>query len=253
MKERPILFNADMVNAILAGRKTQTRRIVKNQPNVPVTDAIPRRDYPHGPATINWYWRPKFGHRQSAPSAGWDFKCPYGQPGDRLWVRETTEIDEDSHDIVVLARYSADKEPVLYSSCEDPGFNGTVAHWDYPRRSRPSIHMPRWASRITLEIVSVRVERLQDISEVDAQKEGAFFTDYGRDCFHHGAPQDVGQCTAPSEHHPQRNGWAMKTTDSHEQCLSSARMAFANLWLSINGPDSWNANPWVWVVEFKQV
>ncbi|WP_438269317.1 hypothetical protein [Pseudomonas mandelii] len=93
IKERPILFSAPMVRAIQEGRKTVTRRPIRFQPDVPVTDAIPRRNFPHGPATIDWYWRPKHGHLNGVPSAGWDFKCPYGQPGDRLWVRETWFCD----------------------------------------------------------------------------------------------------------------------------------------------------------------
>nr|WP_063571385.1 hypothetical protein [Luteibacter rhizovicinus] len=90
--------------------------------------------------------------------------CPYGQVGDRLYVRETTEIDEDTSAAVRLSRYAADKAPVLVSGASDPAFNGTVAHWNYPRRSRPGIHRPKVQSRIWLEVTGVRVERLQDIT-----------------------------------------------------------------------------------------
>lgn len=224
-KERPILFNGDMVRALLDGRKTQTRRIVK-----------PAKDR-NGSGC------------QLAPCEiagevnGGDYSlCPHGKPGDQLWVRETHFVNG----------MVCDDEPypeVTYRADPLPCWEGE----EQDIRWTPSIFMPRWASRISLEIVSVRVERLQDISENDAQNEGAFFTDYGRQCFHYGAPRDVGQCPAPEEHHPQRAGWSMHPTTSHEQCLLTARTAFANLWGSINGTESWEANPWVWVVEFKRV
>lgn len=249
MKERPILFSGPMVRAILEGRKTVTRRLVKPQPPAThsfkgyVIESSRRKDE----GKFSWGIKESEYHFRDTMYAG----CPYGQPGDRLWVRESTE--EDCIGIASISRYCADGAPVLYEGCDDPEFNGSWAHWDYPRSKRPSIHMPRWASRITLEIVSVRVERLQEVSEEDAKAEGAFFTDYGRRCFHQGAPRDVGQCPAPDDHHPQREGWSMVPTESHEQCLSSASTAFANLWECINGPGSWAANPWVWVVEFKRV
>lgn len=98
--------------------------------------------------------------------------CPYGRKGDRLWVRETTEEDNDRSDIVLLSRYSVDKEPVLYSMCEDEEYNGSVAHWWYHKERCPSIHMPRWASRTHLQLEGIRIERLRDISESDAISEG---------------------------------------------------------------------------------
>nr|WP_325049320.1 hypothetical protein [Pseudomonas mendocina] len=227
MKERPILFSGAMVRAILEGRKTVTRRAVKHQPDVPVTDAIPRRNYPHGPATVDWYWRPQHGHLNGVPSNGWDFKCPYGQPGDRLWVRENTEAAVSPCGSVILSRYSADKAPVLLSGCKDPAFDGSVAHWIYPRNTRPSIHMPRRACRILLEITDVRVERLQDISRQHALAEGISPPSSGR--FHCGYDEE-GEVTS-----------------------KSPITAFAWLWNSINGEGAWAENPWVWVVEFKRV
>ncbi|MNV92582.1 hypothetical protein D3C71_1871960 [compost metagenome] len=111
--------------------------------------------------------------------------------------------------------------------------------------------MPRWACRILLEITAVRVERLQDISDDQAKDEGCFFTDYGLQCFHGGTGwKDVGDCPAKVGHQ-QRNGWAWDKTTSHEQCLFTPRFAFANLWNATGG--DWDANPWVWVVEFKRV
>ncbi|ROO33430.1 hypothetical protein [Pseudomonas sp. 7SR1] len=238
IKERPILFSAPMVRAILEGRKTVTRRAVKIQPR--------------SKADIGSYGlgQPFIRHPDVTKR---NPECPYGRPGDRLWVRETTEADEDTAECAILSRYVADHAPVLYSGCEDPEYNGTWAHWDYPRQSRPSIHMPRWASRILLEIIDVRVERLKDISDEQAQAEGCFFTDYGKQCFHGGHGwKDVGDCPAVAGHQ-QREGWMWDKTTSHEQCLGSARHAFGNLWNKVNGPDAWDANPWVWVVEFKRV
>jgi len=111
--------------------------------------------------------------------------------------------------------------------------------------------MPRAACRILLEITDVRVERLQDISEDQAKAEGCFFTDYGQQCAHGGTGwKDIGICPAVVGHQ-QRTGWAWDKTTSHEECLGSPRWAFANLWNATGG--DWDANPWVWVVEFKRV
>jgi hypothetical protein len=234
IKERPILFSAPMVRAILEDRKTVTRREVKKRAALDCLAAG---------------FEPAF----LALPGNADL-CPYGRPGDRLWVRETTEADYDTTNGAVLSRYAADGEPVLYAGCEDSEYNGSVAHWDYPRDSRPSIHMQRWAGRILLEITAVRVERLQDISDEQARGEGCFFTDYGRRCGHSGKGwSDVGSCPAPEAHHPQRDGWMWDKTTCHEQCLGAPRWAFANLCNSVNGADAWDANPWVWVVEFKRV
>lgn len=193
-KERPILFSGPMVRAILDGRKTQTRRIVKPAPD----DWI---DQLHG---YDLRGRAPYDieHPETGAVVGYGFqsedafyKCPYGQPGDRLWVREAHGLD--------LAN------KVYYREGFDPkcGWNGK---W------RPSIHMTRAASRITLEIVGVRVEQLTSITAGESIKEGITIEDCRR-----------------------VNG--------------SAVDAYRKLWESINGPGSWNENPWVWVVEFKRV
>jgi len=203
IKERPILFSAPMVRAILEDRKTVTRREVKKRAALDCLAAG---------------FEPAF----LALPGNADL-CPYGRPGDRLWVRETTEADYDTTNGAVLSRYAADGEPVLYAGCGDPEYNGSVAHWNYPRKSRPSIHMQRWAGRILLEITAVRVERLQDISRADIRAEGL-------QCPPELASDDVS---------PNYRDWYPA--------------AWRELWESINGADSWTTNPWVWVVEFKRV
>ena len=159
MKERPIIFNAEMVCAIIDGRKTKTRRIASDvQPDNFLTLRKPIKT--KGGA---------YTHVIDAQKHG---LCPFGKVGDRLWVRETTEVDEETSDILCLSRYSADKAPVLYAGDPADPYTGSIAHWNYPRPVRPSIHMPRWASRIQLEITCTRVERLNAISEDDALSEG---------------------------------------------------------------------------------
>jgi hypothetical protein len=199
MKERPILFSAPMVRAILEGQKTQTRRIVK-QRIIPVVDECFR---------VNGKWCNKtFDYDLGA-------LCPYGQPEDRLWVRETFGFGFNGagSDCVV---YSADNK----SYHADYAAKKTSAESTFPagvKKLKPSIFMPRWASRITLEIVSIRVERLQDIDDSAAGKEGVEFFKY----------------TGPY--------------------CDSGKLIFKQLWESINGSGSWAINPWVWVIEFRRV
>jgi hypothetical protein len=188
MKDRPILFNGPMVRALLDGRKTQTRRAMKLQPIKDVSWA--------GGHYIPGSKRTE-GSRISVEAPYVGLACPYGQPGDRLWVRETWMYGQEPKAI-----YRADT-PVTPDG----------QAW------RPSIHMPRAVSRITLEIVSVRVERLQDISEADAEAEGVGF---------------------------------LRHVPDVDETLT-AKQLYDALWESINGNGSWNENPWVWVVEFKKV
>jgi len=221
MKERPILFSAPMVRALLDGSKTQTRRTMRKQfPADAVMAEVPATD-PIGGWVVS-------GHSglwwDDAASCFDDaVRCPYGQPGDRLWVRETF--------------------CPIYP--QDPTYNGgQPIEYDYAATYthgyrlgdslgikkvwRPSIHMPRAASRITLQITGVRVERLQDISEADAIAEG---------------------CT---ENH---NGyfWGGPHAVSGLKQMATAASAYRDLWESINGAGSWDLNPWVWAVEFKVV
>jgi len=204
MKEGPILFNAPMVRALLDGSKTQTRRALKPQPKGGLQRGV------IGP--IN--------------GDGNLLVCKFGGPGDRLWVRETWRgvvkiSPPDSAPEYGVARYVPDQE-----HCRRVEYVATQARDVEPWR--PSIHMPRWASRILLEIVSVRIERLQGISEVDAMAEGI----------------QPGGPTGKSFGIPGL---------SHAHYLATAREAYCCLWNGINGPGSWDANPWVWVVEFKRI
>lgn len=216
MTDRPVLFSAPMVRAIVDGRKTQTRRAVKGNPVhvLPFigSDNLPTHDF----GLCLEYGRVIDKH----------IKCPYGQTGDRLWVRESCHADyNNTSDGITLAKYSADGSQVLYSGPEtddegDQDYDGSCAHWWYSKDSCPSIHMPRWASRITLEITGVRVERLQEISEADCVAEGCYAK-------HVGHPDDIGDYLPPKTQYQQ-------------------------LWNHINGPESWAANPWVWVIEFRR-
>lgn len=225
MNDYPILFASPLVRAILEGQKTVTRRPIKHQPDVPVSDAIPRREYPHGPATIDWYWRPRCGHLNGVPSAGWDFKCPYGQPGDRLWVRETWYCN---HFDVQKGPYLQPADMLDLDQAREDGdlvyaADGLTPYEQEQPTWKPSIHMPRWASRILLEIIDVRVERLQDISGDQAEAEGV----------------DVAMCQQ-----------FLETSPSRHQCKGAVIHGFAGLWRSTGG--NWEANPWVWVIEFKR-
>jgi len=221
VKERPILFSAPMVRAILEGRKTVTRRAVNPQPVLCDHSGFNWKGHSYGLGSDDAGVERNFSK----------YCCPFGKPGDRLWVRETHA------DIGCRLTYRADT---------DDGAHCQVKKWT------PAIHMFRRHSRILLEIIAVRVERLQDISEEQAIAEGCFFTDYGRTCGHTGKGwTDVGSCPAPESTHQQRDGWMWGKTTCHEQCLGSARNAFGNLWTFTGG--NWDANPWVWVVEFKWV
>lgn len=201
VKERPILFNGEMVRAILEGRKTQTRRAVKPQPFKGASDAeaieqigglLPGRTLA---SMVNDAWETGFI----------DIPCPYGQPGDRLWLRERWAARPEFND--VAPRDIPPGAKVYYTATPEMGMLNCTRH-------RPSIHMPRWVSRTLLEVVSVRVERLQEISEEDAKSEGVNISVEG---------------------------------------LFTHREEFFSLWESINGTGSWDVNPWVWCVSFRKI
>jgi hypothetical protein len=181
MKERPVLFSGEMVRAILDGRKTQTRRVVK---------------------------APKWSKPQHA---GVDFPCPYGAVRDRLWVREKHSV------------YRHPTEPVVFYWADHPD--------DKALKWKPSIHMPRWASRITLEITDVQVETVQGISEDDAFAEGI-------------------RLPVSPDKKP-----LLMVTGSRPIREWTARAYFAELWDRINAKRGygWDKNPWTWVIKFNRI
>lgn len=239
MKERPILFSAPMVSAILDGRKTQTRRIVR------IPEIVRSEGLDNGLTTIEWLdkhesgpgfyaWMTEYPDEGSA-----SVKCPYGIPGDRLWVRETWG-------------YVGGSEYLYQQRSQDLGFR---ADWNAldpipGGKWRPSIHMPRWASRLTLEITEIRVQRLQEISEEDAKAEGITRRDP--------LPDDYGRnlpCSHCGQRKSQHVGTVRACFGSHGEIFNSGTFkgGFSWLWDSINGAGSWAANPWVWCVSFKKV
>lgn len=199
-REIPIIFNSDMVRAILAGQKTQTRRPVKVQP--------------HGAGS--WV---QHGDKWAFPNVNpyCSARCPFGQPGDLLWVRETwSQIDDTEFGGDRWIDYRATPKYPESSVHRPAGWDDEAENT--PLRWRPSIHMPRWASRILLRVTAVRVERVQGISERDAVAEGCTGG--------HGSIPGYQYAATPCEH-------------------------FRWLWDRIYG--SWDANPWVWVIEFERV
>lgn len=211
MSERPILFNTRMVEAILAGDKTQTRRTVNPQPV-------------YLPLQYMWGWKQAAGggyqitwiRTASARDAIGDH-CPYGKPGDLLWVRESFRLgrapnDDPGQGIAIFNDYPA---TVI---CH-PDMDSSRYHWARVWKTMPSIHMPRWASRLTLEVTSVRVQRLQEISQADCNAEG--FSSL--DAFVLLWDRINGELRPSTE---QGNPWSNMT---------------------------WGGNPWVWAVEFRRV
>lgn len=214
MNEKPIIFSGEMVRAILDGRKTMTRRVVKPEPVEVV-------EWNHGIFTPYKTVAPPKEIPQAIVKK--PIACPYGKPGDRLWVREAHLLDPphngewDYYAYTDGAIENVDAIPEKYRSPRWVMYAADkegVRQW----RWRPSIHMPRWASRITLEITNVRVERLQGISEEDAKAEGMEI-----------------EIQFPAETRPYGT-------------------EFRSLWDKINGKKyPWDSNPWVWVVEFKKL
>jgi len=220
MKERPIIFSSAMVRAILEGRKTQTRRVIKPQPTVTEELLRQRGAWIAGESLsdqVNAAWQHGFV----------DVSCPYGQPGDRLWVRETWGCKAADRPGVPGGRKPQPGDSIQYAE------NGADAwQWRVPGSLpwRPSIHMPRWASRILLEITDVRVQLVQDISEEDARSEGVLWV------------PGHGEITPADLHEGYSN-------------YLDCRQGFQVLWDSINAKRGfgWDANPWVWALTFKRV
>lgn len=225
-KERPILFSAPMVRAILAGRKTMTRRVVRPQPDQSC-EAYWRCVSSTRKSNIGT-WTPRGGAIKASgeiPQAGSPVRCPYGAPGDRLWVRETWTPDHRDFYPHFPAVYKADGGYDYERNEKGEVYSPEQKSW-YPYRWRPSIYMPRWASRIDLEVTAVRVERLHDCDDADAMAEG-MHKFHGLELYGH-----------------DRNGTAGNLVGG------SPREAFALPWESIHGAGAWDENPWVWVVGF---
>lgn len=219
MKTIPILFSTPMVQAILEGRKTQTRRVIKKQPDLSKHTHITRAVILDGTNTE------VFNYCSGGSINVESVKCPYGQPGDILWVRETwqhdikADLDTVPPSWIPNGSYVYIADGTIISKKE----LGELGVW------RPSIFMPKEACRLFLKVKSVRVERLQDISEDDAIAEGVEqIADYGS------------------------TGYKLYTEPEAAYSDIDALYSFESLWQSINGEQSWNDNPWVWVVEFER-
>jgi hypothetical protein len=214
-KERPILFSGPMVRAIIDGRKTQTRRVIKPQPDpwcrswCLAEAGAKRKSTKHEP--IRFMWAPCYGSDETPNGEDTYIDCPYGKPGNRLWVREAWAVVPHVTDNGPKHRAKGDGTGVTWRA--DWNANPSGFKW------KPSTHMPRWASRITLEITGVRVERLQDISEADVIAEGV--------------SNDMPIVWQSGDDTP--------------------RGLFGELWESIHGEGSWDLNPWVWAIEFQKV
>ncbi|MBL0881237.1 morphogenetic protein [Serratia ureilytica] len=222
MKERPVIFNGEMVRAILDGRKTQTRRVMAAQPEsnqfglLRISDSTKRSDI----GKYHWAESNATGtHQRSAL-----FSCQFGQVGDRLWVRETFMDLTGTGIEATTGKF----EGFAYRADTPAGSYGDEVRKEYGLKWTPSLHMPRKACRILLEITAVRVERLNDISEEDAKAEGV---------------KPAGDMLPD---YPD-------TFLTPKGDFATAKVAFQRLWQSIYGEESWRANPWVWVIEFRRV
>jgi hypothetical protein len=209
---KPILFSTPMVQAVIAGNKTQTRRIIKPQPEEGSKFI--------GPETFNQCMNDKYGDLYPGPEVvgiysddgEWGIKFPYGKIGDILWVRETWQHHgrPDIHEVKYI--YKADKSKTV----------AEIIKW------KPSIFMPKEACRLFLEVTDIRVERLQNISERDAISEGIEVTGKNEYRYYNNKRPDQLSINKPIE-------------------------SYRSLWELINGPGSWDLNPWVWVISFKRI
>jgi len=213
MKERPVIFNSEMVRAILSGGKRQTRRVMKPQVHSMARFADYKTDLGY-PTSKTHLWA-GFYLTEDSETPGY-YKCPYGKIGDRLWVRETWSTDAD----IEAYRKANEPVPIVYKGDWDIYGVTKEEACDVGIIWKPSIFMPRWASRIDLEIKDIRVERVQDISIDDAIAEGV--------------------CGYPPDGHGMR---------------SEVRRWFQEIWDSINAKRGygWDSNPWVWIIMFKRV
>ncbi|HFE4419569.1 TPA: hypothetical protein ACF26P_003089 [Klebsiella quasipneumoniae subsp. similipneumoniae] len=228
MTERGMIFNAEMVRAILDGRKTQTRRPIKWK-QTRFTEIGERED------GSKWPWSEDAEH-----ACDFWHPCPFGAVGDRIWVREAFRVHSRATDVATLVYKASERNSwteqthrVPVAVCNKPAT---------PEKWSPSLHMPRWASRILLEITDVRVERLNAISEEDAQREGVH--------------TEVWDQTVVARNYAARDEFFQFWSEDmphYVEMNQLYRSSFRSLWESIYGAENWQANPWVWVIEFKRV
>lgn len=216
-KERPILFSGPMVRALLDGRKTQTRRAVKPMRSQEFLTPELLAAAPSAKMVDGWAG---LEHPKGGPLTA--IRCPYGVPGERLWVRETWGLNHYEYErgpIPKVRPADLEDQYLAYAATEIDSEIRNELRW------RPSIHMPRWACRLVLEITDVRVERLHEITEADAISEGA---------------DQYASSTKLRRDRP------------YDASLNGIyREGFSELWEAINGAGSWDANPWVWAVSFR--
>lgn len=243
MKERPILMHQRSILGILEGRKSQTRRIVKSKHSLRDLSSPHAQNILPVAGGIRFDW---MGGQSSIPTP-----CPYGQPGDRLWVRETWQqyrAPSEKQQAAIaesIARIHAGKSKDIVGEVSNWGradgerkvlYAADFGDWAYDVDSdlkpwRPSIFMPRWASRLTLEVTGIHVERVQDISEKDAKAEGGY----------------LGKCACfPSPRTPVESMMSQTWCHQHGE-------EFKSLWDDTNGKGAWERNDWCWVVDFKRI
>lgn len=235
IREKGLIFNSEMVRAILDGRKTQTRRIMKVQPENSELGLRRVVESKNGIDDGKYFWSQS--DATGLKSRSKPFACPFGTVGDRIWVREAFRVHSRATDVATLVYKASERNSwteqthrVPVAVCNKPAT---------PEKWTPSLHMPRWASRILLEITDVRVERLNAISPEDAESEGLERTNFT------GFGDEPGLPSYPEPDvyfDPLKKQWKEYPPE-----------AFAGLWESIYGEGSWQANPWVWVIEFKRV
>lgn len=276
MKERPILFSAPMVRAILEGRKTQTRRVVK---------------LPEAPDSVEWGNPTIIESGEEAPGPerfgawgeDWNVRCPYGGPGDRLWVRETWgyrgcgwtnqrpaehsyrieyQADAARKDFTFMGATFAEAEPPgipqqpeTATLTRDATVEEQMAYHEalnrYWRAWRPSIHMPRWASRITLEVTGVRVERLQDISEEDARAEGLKGITKDGKLVKYGIPDRDGLPGTDNDGWEWQD-WSVDPREAYRRLWNTIHADRDKRWFT-RGESEDVRSPWVWVIEFRRI
>lgn len=234
MRERPILMSTEMVRAILDGRKTMTRRVALPAQSTP--RIAPQTMEPwilNGEQETDDHGAPCWiGTHPEYPTGEKWFSCPFGKAGDTLWVREAWAVDAP------LNQVRREHEDVMRGIGNGPYYRADKVHENSGLVWRPSIHMPRWASRLTLEITAVRVERVQAITEADALAEGMY-----RYLPRPDGPKDPSTgLLIPLYHH----------TSREQATKHTAREAFADVWDALNAKRGfgWDANPFCWVIGF---